>query len=110
MTTNMLQLSSIGEVSSIFHRYSEKFPEEIVCISDEIRNIANQIQNIFNKDLKSIRKFVNEKHVRICINYKDFENDEYLLSTALYRESAIPKTQGQLIRFYLSNLHICKNV
>ncbi len=110
MTTNMLQLSSIGEVSSIFHRYSEKFPEEIVCISDEIRNIANQIQNIFNKDLKSIRKLVNEKRVRICINYKDFENDEYLLSTALYLESDIPKTQGQLIRFYLSNLYICKNV
>ncbi|MFZ0514830.1 MAG: hypothetical protein WAM14_24725 [Candidatus Nitrosopolaris sp.] len=60
--------------------------------------------------MRRIRKIINLNRISICVNFKKFENDFYLFKTALYLHTQIPDTNNRIIKFYLANLYICKDV
>lgn len=50
------------------------------------------------------------KKISININFKQFENPIYLYKKALYLQSEIPHSFENIMKFYLANLFICKQV
>lgn len=96
------------EIGDKFLEYSLLLPDQVIGLSDELKQIESQIETKFNQDLKAIRKVINDKKISIKINFKNFTNPHYLYKTSLYAK--VPQSLNEIIQFYLANLHICKEV
>lgn len=105
-----MEASVMKDIGTRFVRYSMSFPEEVINIGEEIKMIENGIEFTFHEDIANIKKVLNDKQIRININFKEFENNTHLLKQALYTYTKIPEKRGDLLRFYIANLYICKDV
>jgi hypothetical protein len=96
------------EIGEKFYQYSLLFPEQAISLNEELNQIEIQIEAQFDQDLKTIRKVINDKRIPVKINFRLFTHTNYLHKVSLYTK--IPQSLGDIIRFYLANLHICKEV
>jgi hypothetical protein len=93
----------LKQIRDRFDRYSLLFPDDIINLGDELRQLENEIQIQFDEDLGKIKRFINHNRMRICINFKNFEDTFYLYKTALYLDTQIPDTNNKIIRFFIAN-------
>lgn len=98
------------QLISRFDRLSQSFPEVIIKSADELGKIEHEIVDTFDNDLKCIKRVLKDKKISININFKQFENPIYLYKKALYLQSEIPHSFENIMKFYLANLFICKQV
>ena len=98
------------QIRDRFDRYSLLFPNDVINLENELRQLENEIKIQFDEDLGKIKRFLNHNRTSICINFKNFEDYFYLYKTALYLDTQIPDTNNKIIRFCIANLYICKEV
>jgi hypothetical protein len=105
-----MKSSVMKDIGERFLMYSMRFPDEVINAQEEIKIIETEIESKFDEDLGNIKKIMNDKKLSININFKEFENSIYLIKQALYTHTKVPEKSGDILRFYISNLYICKNV
>jgi hypothetical protein len=98
------------DIRGRFRTYSESFPEDAIHIEDQLQKIEIEIESTFENDLKRIKKIINDKKIRININYNKFQDITYLLSQVLYADTKIPQRMQDMLKFYIANLFICRDV
>jgi hypothetical protein len=98
----------MDQIGQRFENYSKLFPEDIMNLNSEIQEAETDASDLFNIDLRNIRKIMDSK--QLSLDYRNFQRPPYLLSHALYSGKVRPKSKQDIIRFLLANLHICKDV
>lgn len=100
----------LDEIASKFNVYKGLFPNEVIKLNDDLKHSEIEIDEAFERDIKRIKGILNEKHVKININFKSFDNPMHLYQCVLYRRSKIPQSQADVIKLYVANMHLCKRV
>src|SRR5215467_14332758 len=96
------------KIKGRFHEFASLFPDQIAVFSTELETTETAVSDIFNIDLKKMKKIINEKNMKI--NLKRFEEETYLLLYSLYPRNQRPKTNRDIVQFFLANMFICKGV
>jgi hypothetical protein len=96
------------KIKGRFNEFGRLFPDQIAEFSTELQTMEMTVSDIFNIDLKKMKKTFNEKNLNI--NLKRFKEETYLLLYSLYLRNQRPKRDRDIIQFFLANMFICKNV
>ena len=100
----------MDEIVRKFSNYKKLFPSEVIKLNDDLKRSETEIDSTFDRDIKRIKKILNENHIRININFKSFDNPIYIYQCVLYRKSKIPQSQAEMIKLYIANMYLCKQV
>jgi hypothetical protein len=96
------------KINGRFNEFARLFPDQIAGFSTELQTMEMAVSDIFNIDLKNMKRTINEKNLKI--NLKRFEEETYLLLYSLYLRNQRPKRDRDIIQFFLANMFICKDV